>query len=387
MRPAGAEGAFGEPLPVLLARRLRPGTRTPQHPHRAGRAELLARDPGTRAIYLPDLDLLAWRFPDDPGLLALPELVDPARAAVHLPGAAWEGSHDCRIDPGRLDVEVVRYQPETSCTIRYDVKPAGTSAPVTVFAKLLAGDTTPTLTAAHQRLWAYAATTPALRIAEPLGADPRLSVLWTRGVLGSSLGGALKHSRVASLAHDVALLLASLHASGVAVGSRVTVDGCVAEAEKKAAKLVVASPRTRAVVDTVTAEMLDAPNGPVLVDLDSMVTGDPELDVAELSVDLAMGDLPAATVRKFSGALLAAYERHAAGRTGPHAPAPARRRGVPDPLPPPPSAGRAWLGKGAGERPGPARRRGLGPASDRLSRAGRVRRRRPRRVTGRAWPE
>ena len=54
-------------------------------------------------------------------------------------------------------------------------------------------------------------------------------------------------------------------------------------------------------------QFLDAPGGPVLLDLDEMVIGDPEVDLAELAVDLCLRDLSADTVHRFLGTVSAAY--------------------------------------------------------------------------------
>ena len=43
--------------------------------------------PAGRSTHLPELDLVVWRFPEDPRLAALPDLVTPRRAAGTLPPA------------------------------------------------------------------------------------------------------------------------------------------------------------------------------------------------------------------------------------------------------------------------------------------------------------
>ena len=52
----------------------------------------------------------------------------------------------------------------------------------------------------------------------------------------------------------------------------------------------------------------------MLVDLDSVATGDAELDLAELVVDVVLRSLPQPAVQAFVLELLEAYERHAPAR-------------------------------------------------------------------------
>jgi streptomycin 6-kinase len=54
-------------------------------------------------------------------------------------------------------------------------------------------------------------------------------------------------------------------------------------------------------------QLVDSPRGPVLVDLDSMLRGAPEIDLAEFLVDLALRDLPAHVVDDVGRSMLASY--------------------------------------------------------------------------------
>ena len=58
-------------------------------------------------------------------------------------------------------------------------------------------------------------------------------------------------------------------------------------------------------------QILDGPDGLVLVDLDSVATGDAELDLAELVVDVVLRSVPMDAVRTFVSTLLESYERDA----------------------------------------------------------------------------
>ena len=126
---------------------------------------------------------------------------------------ALDGRH---VDPEDVAVDVIRYQPETSATLRCVITGGQEQEPVTLYAKVLATDPTP-IGEVHEQLWARSAEMPALRIARPLGTDPDLRAVWTLGVPGPSLGSAVEPDTLASAARDVARIVAALHGCGVEV--------------------------------------------------------------------------------------------------------------------------------------------------------------------------
>jgi Phosphotransferase enzyme family len=284
--------------------------------------DLVANGRTAGAFHLPDHDLIVWIFPDDPSLPALSQLVDPNRACQRLPVAA----------PGRLDVTVVRYQPEVSATLRYQIAAGLGQDPVVVFGKALAVDPT-AMGARHDQLWRQ--PRPGLRIARPLGTDPGLRVLWTLGVTGEPVRVGGNTDAAAELARDLATIVAALHDSVVSPDRELRWEDYLVEGRKKAAKLGAALPRCRSAVDAIAPrdasfasgapaalvhgdlhldQFVDSPGGPVLVDLDSVAAGDAELDLAELVVDVGTRDLPEPTIGAFVDALLDGYTRHAPAR-------------------------------------------------------------------------
>ncbi len=278
----------------------------------AWRGDRAAR-PGGRS-HLVD-DLVVWRFPDDPLLHALPDLVAApvATGVVPADAAAVLGG------PAGLRVAVVRHQPEASATLRLD-GPGGT-----VFAKHVVSRPVEVLAARHRALWCLTRGDSALRVAEPLALDPVRRVMWTRGVAAS--GEAASPEGVAG----TGALLAALHASGVDLVPEVSVDALVVELGKKAEKLAQAHPpsgpalarlvaaaasrprgaaRDRSVTlhgDFHLDQVIAAAGGPVVVDLDSMRHGPPEVDLAEFLVDLALRQLPEGFAREVAADLLSSY--------------------------------------------------------------------------------
>jgi hypothetical protein len=247
--------------------------------------------------------------------------VDPRAAAELVPSQV---GHLLGAEPD-LRTTVVRYQPEASATVRLDGDHR------TVFAKHLADGGVAEVGARHEALWSMAEATPALLIAEPLAVDPEHAVLWTRGVPGDPLTAAVAPTDLPGLMAAVGTLLAALHGSAVDVPQRLTVDDLLAEAAKKAAKIARAHPPIAALVSelvgTATSrrgdvteerdrtlhgdfhldQLVDSPRGPVLVDLDSMLRGAPEIDLAEFLVDLALRGLPEHVVPDVGRRVLASY--------------------------------------------------------------------------------
>ncbi len=279
-----------------------------------------------RSTHLPEIDLVVWRFPEDPRLAALPALVASRLTDGIIPHAVRDvlGSY-----PGdELRTTVVRYQPEASATLRLEVDRDGAPA---VFAKHLVDGTAADIAARHQALWSTADPSRGLRIAQPLSADPARGVLWTRGVAGHPLAGAVVSDQLPDTTAPLGALLAALHASSVDTTRGVTVDDLLVEAHKKAAKLVWAHPAVAPVVtDLVTTatrrrphvvrervctlhgdfhldQLVSSALGPVLVDLDSIMHGAPEVDLAEFLVDLALRGLPGTVAQEVARGLLSSY--------------------------------------------------------------------------------
>lgn len=278
--------------------------------------------PHARSVRLPGHDLVVWPFPDDPHLPSVPILVDPRRVADVLPPPVREV-----LGAGEPRTTVVRYQPEASITLRLDT--GGDGAPA-VFAKHLADGEVKAAGTRHEAVWHAARDHDHLRVAEPLATDDHLGVLWTRGVPGLPLTTAVAPSELVDLAVAMGATLAALHRTPTDA-PLLTVDALLAEMDKKAGKLSRAHPAVGPTVSRmVTAaarrrthvrdeqvvtlhgdfhldQLVSSDAGPVVVDLDSMVRGAKEVDLAEFLVDLALRGLPDDVVRSVGRRLLASY--------------------------------------------------------------------------------
>jgi aminoglycoside phosphotransferase (APT) family kinase protein len=160
-------------------------------------------------------------------------------------------------------------------------------------------------------------------------------VLWTRGIPGGPLSSTGSPGLLPAQTAAVGALLAALHAAPLDLVRTVTVDQLLVEARKKAGKLARAHPDVAGLVHglvaTATArrgdvvderdvplhgdfhldQLVGSPDGPVLVDLDSIIRGAPEVDLAEFLVDLSLRGLPGTVAEDVARTLLASYTRNA----------------------------------------------------------------------------
>jgi hypothetical protein len=228
--------------------------------------------------YMPDWGALAWQFPDDPELTALPRLV---RSADGL--------------------QVLSYLPGARCTIRGQVREFDQS----VIGKLdRAGGADRT----HQtlcRLWRAGAAR--FRIPRPLAADPEAGIRWEQAVDGQRVDRFLGQQSTTALLQPVVAAAADLHATDVAGLPEVSARDLVLRIQHKVLPRVAAAlpdlagaaeawfavlarqaaqlpqrPPSTLHGDLHTANVLVDEHGVIFVDLDSLAQGDAALDLALL---------------------------------------------------------------------------------------------------------
>jgi thiamine kinase-like enzyme len=143
---------------------------------------------GSPLLHLPDLDMVAWAFPNDRKLDNLPELADldclrqvllpPLVAAVFGPG--W------RITS--LEREIAHYNPEHTCMVRVSVEmrhhQTGEAQTRLFYGKTYYDHEGAQTYYLMRQLWESQTT---LRIAQPLAYDARRRILWQMGLSGRTL--------------------------------------------------------------------------------------------------------------------------------------------------------------------------------------------------------
>lgn len=289
---------------------------------------------GPARAHWPDLDLILWGFPNDPGLPHLPELIVPGRVAQHIPYDRLPQEFRDITDAPDLAVEVVNYRPETRCTIRYRLRwgPAAAPRELSVYAKTFRDRAGVEIGDRMEYFWS-AAKQSAMEVAEPLGYSDATKTVWQRGVSGIPLREAIHQDNCDHYMDAVAHGLAALHVSGIATPVTITADTHLDELKKKTAKLAQAFPDLREHFASLLTHLQSSRPAPgpqclihgdfhirqllahqgkvVFFDFDELAIGDPTQDLANFMVDAHFHDLEPVLVRNMATALLHAYGRHA----------------------------------------------------------------------------
>lgn len=293
------------------------GAATPQRwlgkLHRAGASA--AAWPGAPVLHLPELELLLWPWPQDPGLPQLARLLD-VRAVMPIWGHAAAG------------VQTLRYEPGQRALLRYT---HGDADPL--YAKTYADPRGPVVRRRFEWIWAASqADARYPRVARPLAvADPH--TLWQASVGGTPLPQLLDDAQRGDWIRPLALAVAMLHAAPAELAgpSPRGRQHWLTEVQRRRSKIERAcpelAPQAGAVAEAITrAAPALPPYAPslihgdlhadqarleggriVLFDFDEFALGDPMEDLAGFIVKLP----PAVQTSKLAPLWLAAYA-HAA---------------------------------------------------------------------------
>jgi hypothetical protein len=245
-------------------------------------AELAARAgrPGAPA-WLPELDMLLWRFPHDPGLPQLAALLDETTELVH-------------------------YRPEERATLR---RRSGT-----LYAKTFRGAEGAELCERFSHLARLSARACAFEVAAPLRYDEASRTFWQHGVEAPALAAMLDADNCDALMELVAGGLAELHGAAPRFGPTRSVTDLTAAVVRRGAKIGRCMPqltrtaqRTAQAIAAHAPDFLHAPlvqihgdfhvgqlrvNGArmMVFDLDELAIGDPLEDLASFVVKCQLSD-------------------------------------------------------------------------------------------------
>ncbi len=291
---------------------------------------------GTFAIHIPELDAIVWRFPHDPVLPHLPEVIDTERVRPHLP---WEHLPNSVPGPGDLTdltTRVAHYLPGKSCTTRYDLRwhVAGTPYERTLYGKTFKGDEGKEIYARMMHLWRTSRQDPgSITVAQPLAYTESVKTIWQQAVGGLPLSRVIDETNYEHYLATVATGLATLHKSRLASSRAVTIDDHLVESCKKSLKLRQAIPALTTQLDALLQRLeTDAPSVTsadhrlihgdcqlgnllaqddrvVFLDFDDCVQGDPTRDVANFIVYLHFYDFSPALRDAMSATFFASYRR------------------------------------------------------------------------------
>ena len=281
-------------------------------------------DPNDNAVHLPEFDAVVWRFPDDPALPQLPELLDPVQMQRHLPWTA-----------AQVEIELVKYRPGQRCALQYRLAGNPQHNPIG-FAKTFSDQRGRLLQARLRQLALHCNGWLVEGVCMPrvLCYQERLNTVWFDYAPGRPLGHADDITDNLALIERMGAALANLHSSTLKEAATITPAGLLKDATKKVAKIcsehAELQPPLQHALDLLNewAAQLHAPQSAslhgdfhlgqwlqhrdqlMLVDFDEMVCGDPALDLSNFAVDLFVRGASDGSVEQITELLLSAYERH-----------------------------------------------------------------------------
>lgn len=310
-----------------------------------GRMRLLVQPQfGQPLLYVPDLEMVLWSFPNDRKMTTLPAATEPARfTSVILPqliashlGQGWQilgtTSH------------VMHYMGEHTCTVKMSVDlshPLKNGLQTLIlFGKTYYNEEGAVTDRVMRQLWdSEAVRSGRLEMAKPLGYDTQAKTLWQLGVPGSTLVTCdIDRPEFLPFLKEAAGAIGALHQSPVSGARSVTSADLISNLKSVTSILIRCRPTCGRIllplVDRLVAQADMIPAHPsatvhgdlhlknflvdsarvTLIDLDNVCTGSPYLDLGSLIAGLhtycILHEKSEKTVPRLVESFLQAYETH-----------------------------------------------------------------------------
>ncbi len=276
-----------------------------------------ARANGEQAIHLAELGMVGWRFPDDPAMPWLAQLMDSRR----IP----------ELDQQPVSViEIVNYRPEIRCTARYRFAASEVEPARVVYGKTYADERGRTVYINLRALQSQFQSAAAFVMPQALSYTADRRTLWLEGLQGQALAELDFATGVAEKVPALANALAAFHQLTPPCLPVVTLQQQLQEWRKKADKLSHAYPAIQQALTSLLTELqqtcpefeipglihgdfhidqlLVLPNGRLaLFDYDELALGDPLQDLANFAADLYNYPYSIAAIDRLVQQLFAAY--------------------------------------------------------------------------------
>lgn len=206
---------------------------------------------GQPLMHLPELDMIAWAFPNDRKLVGLPKIMNYEFLTQELlpPAITKHWGREWQLD--KLAHKLVHYVPEHTCTVRVDfrLRQAQNDAQpkVVLFGKTYYNDEGEEAYRNMQRLWKSAARRRGeLNMAQPFTFHPASNSLWQFGLSGKTLMEYDMHSAAfAALLPTAAANVAALHQTSINCSRRVRLEDLRCKLEEVQALLAKSLPAER----------------------------------------------------------------------------------------------------------------------------------------------
>lgn len=168
---------------IICARLCKPGEGFSEF-ERASRKDLVTLKGVRPIVYLPEVEMVVWSFPNDRKLTHLPQMLDLPFLYDLLPRRLASLGHPSK-RLSQIKAEIIHYLPERSCMIRYELelenRESGEVVPVAVFGKIYPDESGGEV---YKIMSQLSGQMEELKIAKPLGYDPELRALWQSEIPG-----------------------------------------------------------------------------------------------------------------------------------------------------------------------------------------------------------
>lgn len=282
---------------------------------------------GENAIHLAELGMVGWRFPDDPAMPWLAQLMD----SQIIPELGQQSVSA---------IDIVNYRPEIRCTARYRFAASDTETARVVYGKTYADERGRTVYTNLRALQSQSKSAATFVLPEALAYAADRRTLWLQGLPGQALSKLDFAAEVAEKIQALAKALAAFHKLTPPSLPVVTSPQQLQEWQKKADKLILAYPAIQPALAALLTElrqtrpefeMLGLIHGDfhidqllvladgrlALFDYDELAVGDPLQDLANFAADLYNYPYPVTTIDQLVQQLFTAYSATKQGQIDP----------------------------------------------------------------------
>ena len=290
---------------------------------------VLRQDSMSAVLHLSGLGVVGWRFPDDPAMPWLAQLMRAENAATLIPLDDTLRLEGCDELEG---IEIVNYRPEIRCTARYRFRSTDTPKQSVVYGKTYADESGREIYENSQELRRQSRLPHAFAIPRALGYDPGHHTLWLEGLQGKPLKEALFQDGCEALVDGLCKGLSAFDEVSLPHLEAITPEQHLQEWRKKAQKLAHAYAECGDLLQSLLADLQQSCPEPeesrlihgdfhidqlallgdgrlALFDFDELALGDPLQDLANFAADLNSYAMPVADIDRLLEQLFAAYRR------------------------------------------------------------------------------
>ena len=329
---------------ILCGRALPEGRSRSQWDTASARALVQPRF-GPPLVYLRDLDMVLWSFPNDRKIHNLPSAIEATHGTPEfLPN--WLASHlgiEWRI--GSTTSHIMHYVGEHTCTVRTSIELVHPSQNVrrtiTLFAKTYYDGEGALTDRVMRQLWeSEARRSGRLKMAQPLAYDEQLKTLWQLGLHGNTLEASNTESqRFSHVLRGAAATVAALHSTPLSHIRLINMADLLEQLDRVTSMLIHCRPscqpilaplatRLKAQGQLISASPLATLHGDLhlknlfltdgdvaLIDLDNVCAGPPGLDLGSFFAGLhtwgMTNHVPPSQITRQAQTFLATYNQQA----------------------------------------------------------------------------